>query len=309
MLPALATLLDRQMLFVTGKGGVGKTAVASALALAASRSGRRTIICELGGQARVPSLLGFPAGEGGAETRVSDTLFHTSIVSWKVLEEWIGGILHSRQLTGLLTRSNFFRAFAEAAPGGMELGSIVKTWELAQAHRWNKKRSGYDVVIVDGPASGHAIGMLRTPGTFADIARVGPIASQSSKVRAWLRDEKCTGFVGVALPGEMPVSETIDLGDRLSKAIDRRFSHVVVNGVIPDRFSDEEVASVVGAAPDGLAAAIQAADARAEGQHDQITRLTEAIDTPIVELPFVFTAALTREHVEEMAERLEPALG
>jgi anion-transporting ArsA/GET3 family ATPase len=309
MLPALPSLLDRQMLFVTGKGGVGKTAVATALALACSRSGRRTIVCELAGQARVPDLLGFSAGEGGAETRVSDTLSHTTIVSYKVLEEWIANILRSKSLTSLLTRSNFFRAFAEAAPGGMELGTIVKTWELAQEQRWDKRRKGYDVVIVDGPASGHAVGLLRTPGTFADIARVGPIASQSERVREWLGDPRRTGYVGVALPGELPVSETIDLGGRLSKALGRTLERVVVNGVLPDRFSEEEIATIDAAAEDGVAAAIRAADTRADSQHEQILRLDGAIDVPITELPFVFTSALRREHLEEMADRLGPMLG
>ena len=307
MLPAFVTLLDREMLFVTGKGGVGKTAVATALALASARSGRRTIVCELAGQARVASLLGITPGPGGEETRVGDDLFHTSILSWKVLEEWIGKILGSRHLTSLLTRSNFFRAFAEAAPGGMELGTIVKTWELAQDKRWDRKRSGYDVVIVDGPASGHAIGMLRTPGTFADIARVGPIASQSDRVRTWLRDEARTAYVGVALPGEMPVSETIDLQARLDAALGRSFASVVVNAVLPDRFREDELALVLDKSPDGVATALRAVDARVQTQHEQIERLAAGISTPLVELPFHFASALRREHVEDMAERLEPA--
>jgi anion-transporting ArsA/GET3 family ATPase len=297
------------MLFVTGKGGVGKTAVASALALAASESGKRTIICELGGQTRVPSLLGFEPGEGGTETKVSDTLFHTSIVSWKVLEEWIGGILRSRQLTGLLTRSNFFRAFAEAAPGGMELGAIVKTWELAQSQRWNKKRSGYDVVIVDGPASGHAIGMLRTPGTFADIARVGPIASQSRKVRAWLGDPATTGYLAVALPGELPITETLQLGDRLKASIGRRLEAVVVNGVLPDRFSGDDEAAVEAAAAAGDEApvAVATARARAGAQAEQIERLRAGTKARVYTLPFLFTSDLGPPELEALADQLPVA--
>jgi anion-transporting ArsA/GET3 family ATPase len=304
MLAAFVTLLDRQMLFVTGKGGVGKTTVATALGLASARSGRRTIVCELAGQARVPDLLDRDAGAPGEEVRLGDALWHTTIVSYQVMEQWIGRILGSRRLTALLTHSNFFRAFAEAAPGGMELGTIVKTWELAQEERWDKRHHVYDVVIVDGPASGHAVGMLSTPATFADIARVGPIASQSARVRDWLRDGERTGYVAVALAEELPVSETIDLGDRLDRAIGRRLEGVILNGVLPDRFSGDELARVEAAAPAEVSDAVRAADARAGAQREQIERLESGIDAPVADLPFVFTDHLRRRDVEAMAELL-----
>ena len=304
MLAAFVTLLDRQMLFVTGKGGVGKTTVAAALALASERSGRRTIVCEVAGQARIPELLGSHAGGLGEETHLFGELSHMTIASSRVLEEWIGRVLGSRQLTSLLTRSNFFRTFAEAAPGAAELASVVKTWELAQRQRWDKRRRGYDLVIVDGPASGHAVGMLRTPGTFADIARVGPIATQSARVREWLRDAGQTAYVAVALAAELPVSETIDLGGRFARQLGRDLEAVVLNGVLPDRFSDGEVERVAGAAPPEIADAVRGADARAGGQLEHITRLHEAVGAPVHELPFVFTPRLERRDVEAMAERL-----
>ena len=307
MLPAFVSLLDRQMLFVTGKGGVGKTVVTAALALASERSGRRTIVVEVGGQARIPALLGAEAVRPGDEARIGDDLWATTIEPYRVMEEWIGRILGSKRLTSLLTRSNFFRAFAEAAPGGRELGSTVKTWELAQPERWDRKRRGYDLVIVDGPAMGHAIGMLRTPKTFADIARVGPIASQSERVREWLGDPRRTAYVAVALPAELPVSETLDLGSRLRRAIGRRLEAIVVNGVVPDRFTDKELRAIVKAdGEDGDAArAAQGAHARAGNQREHVDRLVAEADAPVLELPFLFTPAFDRSHVEELADRLE----
>lgn len=305
MLAASVSLLDRQMLFVTGKGGVGKTVVTAALALASERSGRRTIVCELAGQARIPALLGVEPGEPGDEVRIGDKLFATTIEPYKVMEEWIGKILGSQKLTGLLTRSNVFRAFAEAAPGGMELGQTVKTWELAQEKRWDRRKRGYDTVIVDGPAMGHALGMLRTPKTFADIARVGPIASQSERVREWLGDPKRTAYVAVALPAELPVSETIDLGARLRKAIGRHLETVVANGVVPDRFTEEEVERIGEiAAGSDAARAVHGADARAANQHEHLARLSEEVKTPVIELPFLFASQFERRHIEELADHL-----
>lgn len=309
MLPASVPLLNREMLFVTGKGGVGKTTVAAAIALRAAREGRRTIVCELAGQTRIPALMGSEAGAPGEEVQVADNLWATTIESHLVMEEWIAKILGSKSLTHLLVRSNFFRAFSEAAPGGSELGETVKTWELAAGHRWDRRRKGYDLVIVDGPASGHAIGMLRTPGTFADIARVGPIASQSRKVRAWLGDPATTGYLAVALPGELPISETLQLGDRLKDSIGRRLEAVVVNGVLPDRFSGEDEAAVEAAAGDGDEApvAVATARARAGAQAEQIERLRAGTKARVYTLPFIFTSDLGPSELEALADQLPVA--
>jgi anion-transporting ArsA/GET3 family ATPase len=309
MLAAPVPLLNREMLFVTGKGGVGKTTVATVLALKAAREGHRTIVCELGGQARVPPLLGAEPGAPGEEVPVAENVWATTIESHRVMEEWIARILGSKSLTALLVRSNFFRAFADAAPGGRELGEIVKTWELVEGHRWDRRRRGYDLVVVDGPASGHAIGILRTPGTFADIARVGPIASQSRTVRAWLADPVKTGFLAVTLPGELPVSETLQLGDRLQQAIDRRFETIVVNGVLPDRFDEAEEDAVEAAAPAGSEAGVVVASARAraDAQAEQIERLRAGTNARVEELPFLFTPELSIADLEALADRLPVA--
>ncbi|HEX8086048.1 MAG TPA: ArsA-related P-loop ATPase [Solirubrobacteraceae bacterium] len=302
------SLLDRQMVFVTGKGGVGKSTVAAALALAAAERGKRTVVAEVGGAARAARLLGGAPGAPGEEQQVGERLWTSTIEPYRVMEQWIARILGSRALTGVLTRSNFFRTFADAVPGGMELGTVVKAWELAQRARWDKRARVYDLVIVDGPASGHAVGMLRTPGTFADIARVGPIATQSQKVREWLEDYRETAYVAVALPGELPVTETLDLGRRLRRSIGRRLETIVANGVLPDRFDAKELKRIRSVAPSDVASEIAQADGRADTQHEQLARLEAEADCPVFELPFLFTPALSPEDVAGLADVLGPAV-
>jgi hypothetical protein len=243
-------LLDHELVFVTGKGGAGTTTVAAALGRAAARTGRRVVVCELAGSARVPDLV---AGSDVATTTIDP---------YRVLEEWLAGAVGSQRLSGLVTRTPFFRAFADAAPGGNELGAAVKAWMLAQEH---------DLVIVDGPAIGHAEALVRVPATYARIARVGPLASQCRHVRDWLADPERTAYVGVARPEELAVNEV--LGSELP------FAAVVANGVLPDRFSDAELEEV------GEVEALRSAAARSRSQQAELARLEAAVDVPVLRLP------------------------
>src|SRR5882762_212388 len=181
----MTSLLERELIFVTGKGGVGKTTLAAALGLVAAGRGLRTIVVELGDQGRLPALFGMPAPQTGVETLLGERLWSISIDPDQALLEWLQQ-LGGRVSGKMLASSGTFQYFAAAAPGAKELVSMVKIWELTQGERWQRRAGGYDLVVVDAPATGHALGLLHSPQTFGAIARVGPIAGQAQRVRALL---------------------------------------------------------------------------------------------------------------------------
>lgn len=307
-------LADKRLVFVTGKGGVGKSTVALALGIAAARRGLRTIVAELSGQARAAETYGV-ASQVGEEVALGRNGLHaTSVEVEHALEEY----LHERagRVGDLLSASRAFHAFAHATPGMRELMTFGKAWELAQHPRRISDTAPYDLVIADAPATGHALGGLRTPRTFAEIARVGPIANQGRTIDAALRDPSHTAVLAVALPEEMPVTETLDLQRRLPEAIGLELAGTVVNACLPERLGPRQARTVA----DALAstsgrpvthAALRTAlseHARADEQRGQITRLTEGLGSPPLELPYLFVEALDPAALEPLADRLEELL-
>jgi anion-transporting ArsA/GET3 family ATPase len=300
-------LRDRELAFVTGKGGVGRTTVALALALAAARAGRRTVLCELSGQARAPRLYGLDTVRAGREVPLEERLWATTIDPVLALEEWSTRQIGSRRLVGLLTRSRTLAAFVDAAPGARELLAITKAWELGRGQRWNRGLGGYDLVVVDGPASGHGVGMLRAPRTFADIARVGPIAAQARQVAALLEDAGRSALIAVAQPAELPVSETLELEGRLLAALGRPLDALIVNGLLPGRLSAADIdrlAAADGAVPGAVVIAARRRHGQATAQQGQLRRLRRHAGAPITTLPFLSRPQLDLDDVRELAGRL-----
>jgi anion-transporting ArsA/GET3 family ATPase len=315
----MASPLERELLVVTGKGGVGKTTVATAIGLLANERGLSTIVVEVGEQARLPALFGAPTPEPGVEVELQPGLSSLTIDPDRALLEWLqalGGRVSGR----VLASSNTFQYFAAAAPGAKELISMVKIWELTRGNRWRGRERGrrrsYDLVVLDAPATGHALGMLGSPSTFGRIARVGPIASQTERLRGLLEDPARSSYFAVAQATEMAISETLELQERLRERLGRELDAVVVNGVLPQRFSNGELRALAplrdGPGGRGSAAssvrhsallAARAVSERARFQRNQLARLRRR-SFAVIAVPFQFTAELDLESVRRIAAHL-----
>ena len=304
-------LLDKRLVVVTGKGGVGKSTVALALGLAAARSGKRTILCEVANQEHLSHV--FERNEVGfREVEMVENLWAISIDPDESMREYVLLQLKVKAMRDLLFRSRIFNYLAAATPGLRELVTIGKIWELALDDRKVRSGHSYDLVIVDAPATGHGVGFLQTPRTFADIAKVGPIRQQAETLDKFIRDPKRTGTVVVALPEEMPVNETAQLERSLADDVGVEVDRIYCNGLYPERFSQKETERIAATGEaDGLSPAAQAACRaavteahRSSDQREQLARLRENVRAPVVELPFLFEPRLGVDEITHLAEAI-----
>jgi anion-transporting ArsA/GET3 family ATPase len=302
-------LLDKRLLFVTGKGGVGKSTIAITLGLAAASRGKRAIVCEVSSQENASRI--FKRAEVGFhEVEVADNLWAISIDPDEAMREYLLLQLKVRAMRDLLVRSRIFNYLAAATPGLKELVTIGKIWELAQPDRKVKKGRHYDLVIVDAPATGHGVGFLQTPRTFAGIARVGPIHSQARELDRYVTDHRTTGAAIVSIPEEMPVNESASLEEQLSGELGVAVDRVYMNAMYPERFDKREASKLERALADadgGPRAAIGAAlsqHRRARTQRAQLQRLKRRVSSPVKTLPYIFKPQLEVPELERLAAAL-----
>src|ERR1051325_6509788 len=203
-------ILDRRLLFVSGKGGVGKTVITATLALHAFRHRKRVLVVELSPYGRLRELLGGPP-PGPEPAEIQPRLELVRIEPRRALEDFLEGVLPVRALRQRLLSSHSFSILTAAAPGIEEFLTLAKIADFESMTTGLRRRPRYRLVIVAAPATGHSLSLLSTARTLMEMMPIGPIGKMATSVNKLLADARRTAAVIVTIPEEMAVNETIEI--------------------------------------------------------------------------------------------------
>jgi anion-transporting ArsA/GET3 family ATPase len=301
-------LETKRFLIVTGKGGVGKTTVCAAEALALAQKGKRVLVCMCNAKERLSTMLGSEL-IGPDVMPVAPNVWAVNMDPARALDEYGMMTLKSRALYKLLFDNRYVRTFFRAVPGMQEWSLLGKAWW----HTTETREDGsfrYDVVILDAPATGHGLDMLRVPKVILEVVPTGLLRRDAERAWQLFQDPKTCAVVLVTLPEEMPATEAIELSRALQGELKLPIGKVVVNGVLPPLFSKEERTALEGVKPLGDTApeaAVLAGRQRATRervQADALARLGRELPVPPSYLPQLFEDAAQPKAIRELAKRV-----
>jgi len=296
----LAKLLDSQLAIFTGKGGVGKTSLSAAFALAAQKSGMRVLIAEVRSSRRIPPLFGIDAGSDGP-VGLAEGLEWIHLTPETALEVYALRLLRFRSVYRAVFEQRAVRRFLRAIPS---LAEILVLGHLAFLVEEKK----HDLVILDAPSSGPGALMLAAPREVMRGAHRGPLTDGAEWIQKLLEDERRTTINLVVTPEELPVSEAVDLHHQLKDELNLPLGAVFLNRILQDPFPVRltrafQVAesNPLGNPLTGSAAILRA---RLRLQEAYIDRLRAGVDLKALLLPEVLSAGDDLEVVNRLAAAL-----
>ncbi len=301
----MGILEHQRLLVVTGKGGVGKSTVSAALALESAQRGLRTLVCEVNAQERVTRLLGRPE-VGPNIGLVEENLWAVDVRAPEAMREYALMVLKFESIYNAVFENRLVRYFLRFVPSLQELVILGKIL----FHLQEKRPDGqwrFDRIVIDGPATGHAISFLSVPQVIVDTVPPGPLAREAKTMRDLLVDDAVTAVVLVSLPEEMPVNETIELAGALRARVRVKPRVAVLNGYIEPRFGEADLAALEQARE--LFAAAKAHRDRELRSTASRKKLDQALDMPVHPIPRLFHTSFGRPAIEEIARLLAPLTG
>lgn len=300
--------------FVSGKGGVGKSTVAAALALYHAEKGRRTLLVEIESNEQMRKFFGVPEKIGYRELKLRPNLFGINIDSFEALKEYLQLRLKVRRLYEPLLSFKIFQQIVTAAPGLRELVMLGKIWHLAERRKDPETgKSLYSSIVIDAPATGHGLLFLRTPQTTVEAIQVGPIRREAKKVLNVLKDPNKTRLHLVTLAEEMPVNETLEMIDKLKRDIPISLGTIWVNALYPklderwsppaiDRLKMESVSSEYSKAIREAAKDMYRYQKRQQTHLNHLRSRIAPLECK--EIPFIFATSLKEVELHEIARKM-----
>ena len=310
------SLFDKRLILVAGKGGVGRSTVAAAIASACARRGRKTLLFQSSANDRFGAMFG-AAPVGAKITPLAPNLSAVNTSANAALEEYGLMILRFQRVYHLVFENRITKAFLRAIPGLDDYAVLGKCWY----HTTEEKRGRpiWDTVVFDLPASGHSLAMLKVPSVIIETVPEGPLTRDALKLRNLLVDRSRTSAVLVTLAEEMPASEARELSDSLRDQLGIATAHLVVNQVYPDLFPAGSPPAAVldalshddGGDPDlfALAAHGRLAAGRRALNDRYLALLADTVRSPQLQLPRLFTPSLGRDEVAELSVLIEEGVG
>jgi anion-transporting ArsA/GET3 family ATPase len=315
----LDDLLHRRLVILSGKGGVGKSVVGTALALAARARGKRILFIEVDAPLPASRYLG-ESPRSGRETEVRPGLSMVNLVPAEVMDEYVRETVRVDLVARKVLGSPIYRRFFAAAPGLPELMVLGKIMVLEEERAGWPRRPKYDLIVVDAPATGHGLAFLRVPLVASNAVPVGPVGHNARRILSLLRDPKRTALAIVALPEEMAVVEALELHRTARKELGMETAALILNGCHERRLTGAQEAEVLrrvtededGRVAPGVTLQAALAAGRRHIRRRKLTqfyrrRLEQAVDVPIVSLPLLFTDRIDEAALETLAGRLEVA--
>lgn len=302
------SILDRRVVLVTGKGGVGKTTVSALVSLRAARAGKRVLLCETSGSTQVPPIFRV-RGRGYDAVEVAPRLWTMSITSEAAIEDYILMQLHFKRLYKMVFRNRVVGPFVDAVPGLHDLIQLGKVFDLER--RTIDGRPEWDLIVVDAPATGHGLTMLASPRAMMELTATGPFHENARDVARLYEDPARTALLLVSLPEDMPVKETEELHARLGP-LQALVRGLVLNELHPAPVPD---AAVYRAAAPALAERANAAGRevlamtesalRRTARQDAARRRLEGLGPRVIGLPFLYRRDLGPADLAALSPALE----
>lgn len=298
------SLLERRLHVVTGKGGVGKSTLSAALALALQARGRKVLVCEVTAQERVSGLLG--AKDSGTEIQQIDrSIWSVHVQPPEAMRQYGLMVLKYRAIYNAVFENRLVRYFLRSIPSLPEIVMLGKVWWHVARERDEQGNFVWDHVVLDAPATGHGLSFLGTPLTILELVSEGPLMRDMRDMQATLVDPQTTAVHVVTLPEEMPVNEAIELDEALRDQLHLPRGRAFLNAFCEKRFDDEERRLLDETTHEELASAAYAGKVwglRQDLSAHYDERLRNELDLPLTRLPFIASSTFGRAQMEALAK-------